>query len=107
MKTNPKKAPMSAEFRRIKEILGDMDEEILLADGFEDALLGYVEIFNNTVALYDRDKCIDILMKRDGMDYDGAVEFFDFNVTGAYVGDHTPAFATILRADEKPEKKKS
>jgi hypothetical protein len=31
------------------------------------------------------------------MDYEEAVEFFDFNVVGAYVGDNTPLFATILK----------
>jgi hypothetical protein len=101
-----KKASQSKEFTRIKETLAEIDEQILLADGFEEALIGYVEIFNKTIALYDRDKCLDILMKRDGMDYDSAVEFFEFNTTGAYVGEHTPAFATILRNEEKPPKKK-
>ena len=95
--TKPGKSFNSKEFERIKGVLGEIDEEILLADGFEDALIGYVEVFNKTVALYDRDKCLDILMKRDGMSYSDAMEFFEFNVTGAYVGDYTPAFATILR----------
>jgi hypothetical protein len=82
---------------KILEELAEMDPEMLLADGFEEAVIGYVTIFNKTVSLYDRNKCLDILVKRDGMTYEEAVEFFDFNVTGAYVGDLTPAFATILR----------
>lgn len=105
--TNTKKSPKPKEFLRIQEIISEMNEDALYADGFEDALIGYVEIFNKTVALYDRDKCIAILMKRDGMDYEGAVEFFDFNVTGAWMGDGTPGFATIIRSEEKPAKKKS
>ena len=84
-------------FEDIKAELKEIDEEILLADGFEDALIGYVQIFSNTIALYDHEKCISILMKRDKIGRDEAVEYFDFNVTGAYVGDKTPAFATILR----------
>ena len=47
------------------------------------------------VAAYDRDRCIDILIKRDGMDYDEAVEFFNFNVIGAWVGEMTPVFMTL------------
>jgi len=35
---------------------------------------------------------IGILMDRDGMSEDDAVEFFDFNVLGAYVGERTPIF---------------
>lgn len=104
MKT--KKNPVSKEFRRKQEFIANMNEEALFADGFEDALIGYVEIFNKVIALYDREKCIDILMKRDGMDEEGAIEFFDFNVTGAYVGESTPGFATLFPAETKPLKKK-
>jgi len=84
-------------FKEVKEILASMDEQILLADGFEEALIGYAEIFNRTIALYDREKCIEILVARDGMTHDDALEYFNFNVTGAYVGEKTPGFATILR----------
>jgi hypothetical protein len=77
-------------------LIGELNPEALLADGFEDALIGYVEIFNKVVAAYDRDKCIEILMRRDGMDNEDAIEFFDFNVVGAYVGEYAPAFLTLL-----------
>lgn len=72
--------------------------EAKLAVGFEDALIGWVQRFSATVPLYDRERCIEILMQRDGMDYEGTNEFFDFNVVGAWVGDGTPAFATVLRS---------
>ena len=72
------------------------DPDILLADGFEDALIGYGTRFVHGVAVYSRSKCLDILVDRDGMDYGEAVEFFDFNVTGAYVGENTPVFLEDL-----------
>lgn len=83
-----------------KEILAElkeMEDGILLADGFEDALIGTAQVFSKTIALYDRKKCIKILMQRDGMTEEDAVEYFDFNVTGSYVGEMTPAFASIMR----------
>jgi len=80
----------------IQNILGEMNPEALLADGFEDALIGYAEVFNKIIALYDRQACIEILMK-DGMSEIDAIEFFEFNVVGAYMGADTPAFATILK----------
>tara|TARA_R100001082_G_scaffold30946_2_gene15619 strand:+ start:3033 stop:3260 length:228 start_codon:yes stop_codon:yes gene_type:complete len=64
----------------------------MLAVGFEEALIGYGNQFNNDVAIYDRDKCIDILMERAGMDIEEAVEYFEINVQGAYVGKETPVF---------------
>jgi hypothetical protein len=85
----------------MREWLGEIDPEMLLADGLEDALIGYVERFGQpALALYDRDKCIEILMTRDGMDYEGAVEFFEFNTLGAWVGEHTPVFATLRKSSE-------
>jgi len=68
-------------------------DEILLADGFEDAFMGIVESFGSKPkALYNSEKCIDILMSRDRMKYDEALEYFTFNVEQAYVGEYTPAF---------------
>jgi hypothetical protein len=45
--------------------------------------------------IYDEDKCIQILMERDGMTDEEAIEFFEFNVVGAYVGDHTPIYVRL------------
>ena len=64
----------------------------LLADGFEDALVGYGYQFNYPIAVYSRKKCIEILMDDGIIEYDEATEYFDFNVAGAYVGESTPVF---------------
>jgi len=72
------------------------DEEIILADGFEDAFIGIAVQFNTYLATYDYDTCLNILMERDGMEHMDAVEYFDFNVTGAYVGKATPIFLTRI-----------
>ena len=64
----------------------------LMADGFEEALIGFGTRFNNPVTIYDLNKCIDILIKRDGMSQEEAMEYMDFNVLGAYVGEETPIF---------------
>ena len=67
-------------------------EGALLADGFEQALIGYGYQFNYPVAVYSRKRCMDILVERDEMSYEDAMEYFDFNVAGAYVGESTPIF---------------
>ena len=62
-------------------------------DGFDDAIIGTMERFGmDPILAYDWDKCIDILVERDGMDREEAIEYMDFNVTGAWVGDGTPCF---------------
>ena len=81
---------------RVAEMLPSVD--LLQADGFDDAIIGYAEVWTDKgqsiVMAYDRDKCIDVLME-DGMDRDEAVEYFEFNVVGAYVGEMTPCFVTM------------
>lgn len=67
-------------------------EGALLADGFEQALIGYGYQFNYPVAVYSRKRCMDILVTRDNMSYEEATEYFDFNVAGAYMGESTPIF---------------
>lgn len=77
-------------------------EGVLIADGFDDALIGLVGRGPDLVALYDSEKCIEILVSRDEMTLEEAMEFFDYNVLGAYMGDRTPMFA-IMYKEEKNE----
>tara|TARA_R110000751_G_scaffold76176_2_gene153322 strand:+ start:1776 stop:2054 length:279 start_codon:yes stop_codon:yes gene_type:complete len=67
-------------------------EGVLLADGLEDAFLGVSCGFGPSKAIYDWDKCVEVFMNRDGMTYEEAVEWIDYNVTGAYFGEQTPEF---------------
>ena len=76
--------------------LADYNDEALTADGFDDAIMGIGERCGQpTLVAYDRAKCIQILIDRDGMDYEEAVEFFEFNTVGAWVGENTPIFITL------------
>ncbi len=69
------------------------DDELLFADGFDDAILGVgTRCGQPTIVIYDRAKCIAILVKRDGMTHDEAEEFFAFNTEGAWVGERTPLY---------------
>lgn len=82
-----------AQFReRIADLI-DINPDALLADGLEDAYLGHtVNHHHQNVAVYDYQRCIDVLIQRDGMDYAGAEEFLQFNTLGAYVGENGPLF---------------
>jgi hypothetical protein len=74
--------------------------EVWVADGLEDALLGYGEQGQQTVAVYDYTKCVEILMRRDGMDQDEADEFMSYNVTGTSLAQHTPVFLERMTPEE-------
>jgi len=69
----------------IRETLEEIDS-FMFADGLDDALMGFVTIAGKDVALYDREKAIQIILQGD-MDYEEAEEFFDYNVLGAYMGE--------------------
>ena len=85
-------------FGDVMEVLDG--NEAMLADGFEKALVGYAQRFHAVIALYDRQRCIEILVERDGMTHDEAEEFLEFNTIGAWVGEGTPAFATFFEVGE-------
>ena len=84
-----------------KEMLAaEINEDMLFADGFDDALIGYIERAGmSSIACYDKFMCIDILAR--DMSYEDAFEYFYFNVVGAYVGENTPCFFTRTIDEEE------
>jgi hypothetical protein len=62
----------------------------LKADGFDDAIVGVDQESQRIV--YDKDKMIQLLIDRDGMTWDDAFEYLEFNTWGAYMGAHTPIY---------------
>ena len=79
------------------QFIKDNFPDVLIADGFDKAIIGVVERYGmNAVVLYNKNKCLKILQKRDGMTESEAIEFYYYNIVGAYVGEHTPCYAEIL-----------
>jgi len=75
-----------------RKMVAKYNEEALIPDGFESAIIGVSFNFGKEpVAAISYSKCIDILMSRDNMTQEEAVEFFEFNVLG-YGGGDTPSF---------------
>jgi|TARA_R110000787_G_C13198871_1_gene423809 hypothetical protein len=75
------------------------DDKPLLADGFDSAVLGLSRgTLGADIAVYSIDRCIDILVKRDGMSEDEAIEYMNFNVLDAYMGPMTPMFVYEMDA---------
>ena len=70
------------------------EEECLTADGFDAALVGCT-YGANVVAVYDIQRMIEVLVN-EGMDHDDAVEFLEYNVVSAYLGDKTPLYVNFV-----------
>ena len=76
----------------------------LLCDGFDAALIGTVERCGQpTLACYDVDTMVEVLIARDGMEADEAREYLEFNVIGAWMGPGTPVFLRRMAADDAVE----
>ena len=79
------------------EYLGEFNRGMLVRPDREEALIGYVERCGTSpLACYDIEKCIQILIERDGMTDEEALDYFSYNALGAYMGEHTPMFLTRL-----------
>ena len=66
---------------------------MMKADGLDGAIIGVGQQFDKPDRLiYDYDKCVDILMTDQGFTEEQAIEWIEFNVKGAYVGEGTPIF---------------
>ncbi len=83
----------------IKEWVSEYNPDALLADGFEDAIIGVGgQHGSNIVVIYDREKCIEILASQYAQEEDceepymEAADCFGFNTECAYVGENTPIF---------------
>jgi len=73
------------------------DHEALTADGLDSCIIGIGErCSKGAICVYNRDKVIEKLMNLDGMDREEAEEFFEFNILGAWMGEGTPMFLTML-----------
>jgi hypothetical protein len=68
-----------------------LEESIVFENpNYDDAIIGYDEITQRVV--YDYEKMIECLINEDGMEYDEAIDFIDYNTIRAcpYMGDKAP-----------------
>ena len=74
---------------QLKETIAEYNPEALFADGHDHAIMGYS---TDGKVIYSVNMIIEGLIEDSEMTYEDAVEFFDFNIAGAYVGEYTPIF---------------
>jgi len=53
------------------------------------------------VVVYSGNQVVSILMERDGMEWDEAMDFIDFNIEGAYTGKDTPLLVWPIPEDDE------
>lgn len=70
--------------------LGLEESVVFESPDYEDAIIGWDE--NSGRIIYDYEKMVECLMNEDGMEYDEAAEFIDYNTVRAcpYMGERAP-----------------
>jgi len=95
-----------------REEIEEINPEALICDGFDEAIIGMCERVNlGPVVAYDTEKVIAILMSGMEVDegeleegesienrkYQMALEYFDYNILGAWMGEFTPVYIQNYR----------
>ena len=88
----------------IDEICGE-ETEVILADGYDDAFIGVAERFGYDCAVYDLDKVLKTLQGNGDMTKEEALEFYEFNIGGDFVGESTPVFMKYIVKEEHGRKR--
>lgn len=94
----------------MSSLVESLPEGTTVADGYDDALIGYAFREGEPVAVYDRDACIKSLFlsyrsacvhkgKCEEDHYQEAEEFFEYNTVRAsdYIGAKAPLYVTLLK----------
>jgi len=76
----------------IKERLHTANPEALTLDGMDEALVGIGGSFHDVLAIYDKAVLV-VILRHGGLTEEEALEYIEFNITGAYVGKQTPIIA--------------
>ena len=71
-------------------------DDLLFADGYDDAIIGVCGGFDSGRVAYSIPKMIEIAAKDLSVDYDEAMEWLDYNTFGAYVGKNTPIYVEAM-----------
>lgn len=75
--------------QKLSDIYG---EELIFADGFDDAIIGVATGFDSARVVYCYASMIEVMMKDNNMSYEDALDWIEFNTIGSYVGKNTPIY---------------
>lgn len=71
-----------------------MNEDTLMIDDLDDALIGVCMTWHGNMlverAIYSGELIVDRLVETSDMTEEEAIEYIDFKIVGAYVGETTP-----------------
>jgi len=72
---------------------------VLEPDYFDSAIIGLAQRIGMDVVCYDKEKVLELLCVKEEMTYEDAVEHFEYNIIGSWVGDTTPVFLSYTQVE--------
>lgn len=80
----------------LRSSIAGLNEQAVLWDDMDQCIIGVSEVEGSYRAIYSADKVLHYLMERDGMSYDDAREWMDYNMSpGTPGGDYPLMMHTI------------
>ena len=68
----------------------ETNPQAIFWDGLDDAVVGYGGAFSQQVVIYSLTKILYVLMRDNSWRWEEALEWYEHNVKGGYLGEHTP-----------------
>lgn len=82
---------------QLREAMDETETLLILSPEFDAAIIGLSRQFTNPpVVIYNRDMVIEILVGDGEMSLAEAEDYFVFQIEGAYFGQSTPAFLSLV-----------
>lgn len=74
---------------------------MLLAEGFDDAIIGIGRRPGEPdLVAYSVEKCVKILVERDGVTKEEALQHLEYSTLNAWVGEETPIWVELMGVTE-------
>ena len=75
-----------------EELCEHYGDDLMFADGYDDAIIGVCGGFDSGRVVYSITKMLEICMRDLSVDVEEAMEWLEYNTFGAFVGDYTPIY---------------
>ena len=86
--------------QKINDYLEKYEQDTILMDGFDEALIGFCQRINEPLlAVYSYEEMVKTCIFRDGMTDEEAEEYINYNCVGAWIGVQTPIIVMPLEFD--------
>jgi hypothetical protein len=90
---------MGQKAGKIAERIAEINEDLLVMDGFDEAIVGIGSLAGNQHVVYDIERIISIIMRDMQLSRHDALDYFDFNIACAAAGEHTPIILECIQQD--------